>query len=431
MFNLQAGASLTMKQVAIDNVYFGYILYQTGGTFSLIDSSMTGGLFGIQQLGGNVTLSHVMITNISQLPVELAGGSGPLTVSDTTIQGGDFGIIQYSGTLSVTDSTITQTADAAIPVLGGSASIARSTITNSGAGLLVEKAGSISVSGSILADNQGIIQDPGAIIYPTNITGANCYGRVEDGGYNLSTDQSCALIGTGSQNRVTDAQLNLGPLQNNGGSTLTQEPGPGSAAIDAIPRGDTTLCTGTDERGVLRPQATGCDIGAVEVASPDTDLAISAPHDVTVPATSPVGATVDYPLPTVNDPDDATVPTAACSPASGSDFAIGSTTVTCSVTDVDDTPSAATTTFVVTVEGAGTQLSDLASAVQGVGPGKSLGDKVGLAQSSLASGDVIDTCSALNGFIDEVGAQRTKQIPAGQAAQLIANARRIRVVLAC
>jgi hypothetical protein len=40
-------------------------------------------------------------------------------------------------------------------------------------------------------------------------------------------------------------------------------PGPGSAALDAIAPQDCTQAV--DQRGVARPQGTGCDIGAVEV----------------------------------------------------------------------------------------------------------------------------------------------------------------------
>ena len=268
MIDLGGSASLTIENVTLDNLYYGYIVYQTGGAFSLIDSSMTGGPDGLQQVGGSAALSNDMFTDISELPVQLSVGSGSVTVAGTTIQGGYYGISQLAGTLTVTDSTITQAAQVAIPVLGGSASIVSSTITGSGDGLLAENSGSISVSGSILADNHGTIQDPAADIFPTDITGANCYGPVTDGGYNLSTDQSCAFTATGSQNNVTDAQLNLGPLQFNGGPTQTQEPGPGSVAIDAIPAADTALCTGTDQRGVSRPQGSGCDIGSVEVVSP-------------------------------------------------------------------------------------------------------------------------------------------------------------------
>ena len=80
---------------------------------------------------------------------------------------------------------------------------------------------------------------------------------------------SPALGETGSLNDVTDGELNLGPLENNGGPALTQEPGPGSITIGAVPATQTTLCTGTDERGVPRTQGSGCNIGAVEAAYPN------------------------------------------------------------------------------------------------------------------------------------------------------------------
>ena len=53
----------------------------------------------------------------------------------------------------------------------------------------------------------------------------------------------------------------LGPLQNNGGPTLTHALLLGSPALDA---GDPTL-TGTDQRGVSRPQGPRADIGAFEL----------------------------------------------------------------------------------------------------------------------------------------------------------------------
>jgi hypothetical protein len=40
-----------------------------------------------------------------------------------------------------------------------------------------------------------------------------------------------------------------------------------------------------------------------------------------------------------------------------------------------------------------------------------------------------DTCGTLPGFVNEVQAQSGKSIPAGQAAQLIADTKRIQAVL--
>ena len=54
----------------------------------------------------------------------------------------------------------------------------------------------------------------------------------------------------------------LGPLADNGGSTLTHALLPGSPAINAILAGDCAVAT--DQRGMARPSGGGCDIGAFE-----------------------------------------------------------------------------------------------------------------------------------------------------------------------
>ncbi|MFT3791944.1 MAG: choice-of-anchor Q domain-containing protein [Rudaea sp.] len=57
-----------------------------------------------------------------------------------------------------------------------------------------------------------------------------------------------------------DADPKLGPIADNGGAAPTLLPGSGSAAIDAG-----SCAAADDERGIVRPQGTACDIGAVEV----------------------------------------------------------------------------------------------------------------------------------------------------------------------
>ncbi len=88
------------------------------------------------------------------------------------------------------------------------------------------------------------------------------------------------------------------------------------------------------------------------------------------------------------------------------------------------------TVSVITPDAA-TQLADLYQAVQGVGPGNGLSDKVAQAQAYLASGDIPDACATLGAFIHEVSAQSGKSIPPATADALIADARQIQAVLAC
>jgi hypothetical protein len=70
----------------------------------------------------------------------------------------------------------------------------------------------------------------------------------------------------GDQASITPEELNLGPLQNNGGPTLTQLPGTGSAAINVVEPEDcmdaeADLLT-RDQRGIARPQGPRCDMGS-------------------------------------------------------------------------------------------------------------------------------------------------------------------------
>ncbi|MFC2105802.1 choice-of-anchor Q domain-containing protein [Candidatus Bipolaricaulota bacterium] len=95
-------------------------------------------------------------------------------------------------------------------------------------------------------------------------TGGDCAG---DGptslGYNLDSDGSCFTDGV--NNDMTRPDPLLGPLQDNGGATLTHALLPGSPAIDAIPSPNNyNGAPDTDQRGFPRPQGTHCDIGAFE-----------------------------------------------------------------------------------------------------------------------------------------------------------------------
>jgi uncharacterized delta-60 repeat protein len=154
---------------------------------------------------------------------------------------------------------------------------------------------------------------------------------------------------------------------------------------------------------------------------------ITVPAAITTDATSPAGAIVTYSV-TATDPDDA-VASLSCAPVSGSVFPIGTTTVTCTASDTNGNTS--TASFIVHVEGASEQLTDLLAAVTGVGPGTSLTDKVRQVQSYVAANDLSDACSTLIAFINEVRAESGKTIPFSQAATLTASAQRIMAVLGC
>jgi hypothetical protein len=119
--------------------------------------------------------------------------------------------------------------------------------------------------------------------------------------------------------------------------TVNCTPAPGFA----FPIGSTTVnCSASDPGG--HSASTSFHV----IVTDHTPPVITVPADITAQATGLSGAAVTYAF-TAADPDDA-VSTSNCSPASGTTFAIGQTTVTCNATD-SHTNSASPKTFKVTV----------------------------------------------------------------------------------
>ena len=154
---------------------------------------------------------------------------------------------------------------------------------------------------------------------------------------------------------------------------------------------------------------------------------ITVPAPITVNATSPVWS--ERHVHGDGNGRHRSQPTPDLQPLSGSLFPIGETTVSCAATDAAG--NTGTASFKVTVEGAAEQLADLRHAVQDVGPGRSLVDKVEAAQGAYAAGDEARSCEILHAFINEVKAQAGKKISASTATPLIADATRISAVIGC
>jgi hypothetical protein len=86
---------------------------------------------------------------------------------------------------------------------------------------------------------------------------------VVSNGYNVeSPGDTCGFDPDGTdQVNVSADDLKLGPLQDNGGPTMTHALGAGSVAIDQIPAVDCEVTE--DQRGF--PRDSMCDVGAFEV----------------------------------------------------------------------------------------------------------------------------------------------------------------------
>ncbi len=199
-----------------------------------------------------------------------------LTVTNSTVSGnhaGDGGGLYSVDAMTVTNSTI-----------------ADNSATRSGGGIV----GAISIADTIVAGNRvssgGSNPDcagtPRSLGYNLLGTGAGCSAFVD----NVNGD----LVGTAGS--PVDARL--GPLQDNGGPTLTHALLPGSPAIDAGNpdgcRDDKGNLLTTDQRGAPRPDAAGawCDIGAYEY-----DTAAATP--IATPTVTPMAPIMATPTVTV------------------------------------------------------------------------------------------------------------------------------------
>jgi hypothetical protein len=165
-----------------------------------------------------------------------------------------------------------------------------------------------------------------------------------------------------------------------------------------------------------------------------TQPVLSLPGNLTVDATNPDGAIVTYSASATDSVDGSLVLT--CPKPSGSMFAIGTTTVTC--TAADAAGNTAIGSFTVLVQAAAAQVSQLIATVQSFnllqGIANSLDaklEKVLGALNDATSGNTAAVCNQLGAFINETIAQAGKKLTVAQADQLIAAAQQIQAVIGC
>jgi CSLREA domain-containing protein len=270
----------------------------TDRVFHILSGEVT--LVGLTIRGGNTSGSGGALLNLGSLTlvdVELTGNAAAgfggglnnsgssLTIEKSSISGntaGTGGGIHNGATsrLEITNSTVSGNS----ATHGGGISNEVSTAETSQVSLR-----NVTVSGNSAGSAGGGIDNSGNFFYQNTIVAGNTSGGADpdcrdtsDGSF-YSLGNNLTGSATGCPVVDSDVQVDpgvvftevMGALQNNGGNTPTHALLVGSPALDA---GDDGICPDTDQRGVLRPQGTACDIGAFELEQEDLDPLQTGPQ---------------------------------------------------------------------------------------------------------------------------------------------------------
>jgi hypothetical protein len=256
--------TLTIRRSTLsgNTAFFGGGIYSYVGTLMVSNSTLSGntGVYGggIGNRYGMLTISNSTLSGNSA--TGNGGGvyneySGTLTVSNSTLSGNsavyEGGGIYNDSTSPVTLTNVTLTANRA-NIAGG---------RWRGGGLLVYSGSPVVLHNALIADNFNVA---------TGTTRDDVFGALNPtGDYNLIGDGSGMTGLTNGVNgnlvggATTPIDPLLGPLQDNGGLTLTPALLAGSPAIDA---GNNAYATDWDQRGEGFPRIVNdiIDIGAFE-----------------------------------------------------------------------------------------------------------------------------------------------------------------------
>ncbi|HVM63180.1 MAG TPA: choice-of-anchor Q domain-containing protein [Verrucomicrobiae bacterium] len=289
--------------------------------------------------GGTLTVANSTVTGNSGF---VGGGlynDTTLTVSNSTVSGNfanSGGGIENNGTVRIANSTVSGNSTGGSG--GGARNFGSLTIANS-----TFSGNSAGTGGSIY---NGASLELGSTILKAGGSGANIAnagGTVTSDGYNLSSDDGGGFLTATGDQINTDPML--GPLQDNGGPTLTHALLCGSPAIDA---GDPSFQPPPDfdQRGPGFPRVVNgrIDIGAFELQTACNHPPVVQCHNVTVSAGA--GCVADASIDNgSHDPDTGDTITLSQSPVGP--YPLGATTVTLTVTDNHGTSNSCVATVTV------------------------------------------------------------------------------------
>lgn len=270
-----------VRSTFVDNgaeYYGGAIYFRSGGSTTIVDSSFTGNFIATADYDGGA------------LKVE-----NPTYVTGSTFSGNTAdlgGAIYAADILDIENSTFTSNASTSLTSKGGAIyskddlSMRFVTMSGNDSANATNGGAAVYAVGASVSLTATVIDDTSAV-NPCFTAQATI-----DDSYTLAVDPSgsCGLGGTGSDNTVTSAALQLGALADNGGLTFTQLPASTSPLVTGGPMIDMGIPV--DQRGIARPSGVPLrfTIGAVQVGSatppppPDPVFVPSAPRDVTAVA---------------------------------------------------------------------------------------------------------------------------------------------------
>jgi CSLREA domain-containing protein len=276
IFNFEAALTLVDSRVS-NNSGGGIENAGTTAVLTLIHSTVSGNSASedqgggiINQVGAVTLINSTVSANTGRFGGGILNNSGGITINNSTIsdnsasEGG--GVFNFEGRVNLTNSTVS------------------SNSANSGGGLVNHgtparmKLRNTTIARNSASLEGGGIKTSGPLTLVNSLVALNTAPQGPDvlksGGLTAPVTARFSLLGIGSGSSVKDGENDnqvgnrtnpldplVGPLANNGGPTRTHALLLGSPAIDAA---STPGCPPTDQRGVLRPQGTACDIGSYE-----------------------------------------------------------------------------------------------------------------------------------------------------------------------
>ena len=181
-----------------------------------------------------------------------SSSSSSVTVKNSTISGNSAN--NGGGIYSKADGVISSFPSSSLVILTNSTLTGNSASTNGG-GIY-----SISSNISTITSKSSII----ALNGNNNIYNSNTVNTITSQGYNILSETSITGSVPTDQLGVTAVQLNLGPLQNNGGTTGTMLPSCKSVAID---KGTPSDASAAQNKAITDSRR---DVGAAEYLNPTT-----------------------------------------------------------------------------------------------------------------------------------------------------------------